>query len=75
MIYNDLIVLYCCGLAYNTYSRINSRLNSDNIERNDTSDSLVYDYETNSNYSQNSSRANSYEMEIINCKKGINIAI
>ena len=75
LIYNDLIVLNCCGLDYNTYSGINSRLNSDNIERKDTYDSLVYDYETNSNYSQNSSRANSYEMKIINCKNGIKIAI
>jgi len=75
LIYNDLIVLNCCGLDYNTYSGINSRLNSDNIERKDTYDSLVYDYETNSNNSQNSSRTNSYEMKIINCKNGIKIAI
>ena len=26
MVYNDFIILYCCGLQHNTYSEITNRL-------------------------------------------------
>ena len=26
LVYNDFIILYCCGLEYNTYSEINKRI-------------------------------------------------
>ena len=30
LVYNDFIILYCCGLQHNTYSEITSRLYSQN---------------------------------------------
>ena len=70
LVYNDFIVLNCCGLAYNTYSGINSRLNADNIERNDTVNSFFDGKDSCSNYSEELSRAGSYEMEFLNWKMG-----
>ena len=63
-----MIILNCCGLAYNTYSGINSRLNSDDLERKDTVNSFV---DENDLYSEDLNRENSYEMEFINDKNEI----
>ena len=68
LIYNDFIVLNCCGLAYNTYTGINSRLNTDNIERKNTGNSYGDENDANSNYSEELSRENSYEMDFVNHK-------
>ena len=42
LVYNDFIILYCCGLEYNTYTEINKRINSDNkIQRKNTEYSIM----------------------------------
>ena len=61
LIYNDFLVLNCCGLAYNTYSGINSRLGDDNIERKDT---IIDIARTKSSNSTEDDYEN-YEMQII----------
>ena len=61
LIYNDFLVLNCCGLAYNTYSGINSRLGDDNIERKDT---IIDIARTKSSNSTDDDYEN-YEMQII----------
>ena len=33
LIYNDFIILYCCGLEYNTYSEITNRLYSEELNK------------------------------------------
>ena len=59
LVYNDFIVLNCYGLSYNTYNAINNRLNSDNIERNDT----VIDISN--TISTEGSNEEKYEMKVI----------
>ena len=55
LVYNDFIILYCCGLEYNTHKEINKRLfshnNVDNIILDDMSSSSSNDDEDdNSNF-------------------------
>ena len=53
LVYNDFIILYCCGLERNTYKGITKRLYSNKIEKNskcyeddnDNENSLCYDDE------------------------------
>ena len=59
LVYNDFIVLNCFGLEYNTYNAINSRLNSDNIERNDTIIDITKTLSTEGSNEEN------YEMQVI----------
>ena len=59
LVYNDFIVLNCYGLEYNTYNAINSRLNSDNIERNDTIIDITKTLSTEGSNEEN------YEMKVI----------
>ena len=59
LVYNDFIVLNCFGLEYNTYKAINSRLNSDNIERNDTIIDITKTLSTEGSNEEN------YEMQVI----------
>ena len=59
LVYNDFIVLNCYGLEYNTYNAINSRLNSDNIERNDTIIDITKTLSTEGSNEEN------YEMQVI----------
>ena len=61
LIYNDFLVLNCCGLAYNTYSGINSRLGDDNIERQDT----IIDIARTKSSNSTESNFDNYEMQII----------
>ena len=46
LVYNDFIILYCCGLERNTYSEITSRLYLEQVERiksnGDDNDSYIY---------------------------------
>ncbi len=48
-IYNELIVLYCCGLEYNTYYEINKRLyfRKQSSSINDNIDNILYEEENN----------------------------
>ena len=48
-IYNELIVLYCCGLEYNTYYEINKRLyfRKQSSSINDNIDNIFYEEENN----------------------------
>ena len=62
LIYNDFLVLNCCGLDYNTYSGINSRLGDDNIERKDTVLDIAHTRSSNSTTDD----INNYEMAILN---------
>ena len=62
LIYNDFLVLNCCGLGYNTYSGINSRLGDDNIERKDTVLDIAHTRSSNSTTDD----INNYEMAILN---------
>ena len=68
LIYNDFIILNCCGLAYNTYSGINSRLDSDSIERKDTINSLLNDNDSQS--FDGGSREGSFELKDVKWKVG-----
>ena len=61
LVYNDFFVLNCCGLAYNTYSGINSRLGDDNIERQDT----IIDIARTKSSNSTESNFDNYEMQII----------
>ena len=40
LVYNDFIILYCCGLEYNTYSEINKRINKASFQKNDYEDDI-----------------------------------
>ena len=62
LIYNDFLVLNCCGLDYNTYSGINSRLGDDSIERKDTVLDIAHTRSSNSTTDD----INNYEMAILN---------
>ena len=62
LVYNDFIVLNCYGLSYNTYNAINSRLNSDNIERNDT---VIDVSKTITTEGSNEGSEEQYEMKVI----------
>ena len=62
LIYNDFLVLNCCGLDYNTYSGINSRLGDDNIEKKDTVLDIAHTRSSNSTTDD----INNYEMAILN---------
>ena len=61
LVYNDFIVLNCCGLAYNTYTGINSRLEDDNIERKDTVIEIAHTKSSNTTDED----YDKYEMKII----------
>ena len=57
LIYNDFIILYCCGLEYNTYKGINSRIDSESVQRNESIDSFL------DNDSDEGNRGKSFEMK------------
>ena len=57
LIYNDFIILYCCGLEYNTYKGINSRIESESVQRNESIDSFL------DNDSDEGNRGKSFEMK------------
>ena len=57
LIYNDFIILYCCGLEYNTYKGINSRIESESVQRNESIDSFL------DNDSDEGNREKSFEMK------------
>ena len=61
LVYNDFIILNCCGLAYNTYTGINSRLEDDNIERKDTVIEIAHTKSSNTTDED----YDKYEMKII----------
>ena len=57
LVYNDFIILYCCGLEYNTYKGINSRIESESVQRNESIDSFL------DNDSDEGNRGKSFEMK------------
>ena len=61
LVYNDLIILYCCGLEHNTYCEITNRL----YEKKVSKDSVFSDYSMHSfSSSINSESRDSLDIEL-----------
>ena len=66
LVYNDFIILYCCGLEHNTYIKIDRRLNLDNTSSSETQENISIGDNLRVTIDINSNSTESVEMKSLN---------
>ena len=66
LVYNDFIILYCCGLEHNTYIEIDRRLNLDNTLSSETQENISIGDNLRVTIDINSNSTESVEMKSLN---------
>jgi len=66
LVYNDFIILYCCGLEHNTYIEIDLRLNLDNTPSSETQENISIGDNLRVTIDINSNSTESVEMKSLN---------
>ena len=66
LVYNDFIILYCCGLEHYTYIEIDRRLNLDNTPSSETQENISIGDNLRVTIDINSNSTESVEMKSLN---------